>query len=142
MSKRRRNACQARFTSSSRVPAWDDHSQTGSAARCPGRWPTWRRMRVPSTTGSSLRPGGRVAEDQLAPVPGPAAARGAGPGGQRRGRAVHYPVAAQPSQDLRAPGERANAQLTVWKVFAKLRCCPWRAGKLAKAIHVLQLRAA
>ncbi|MCW2933015.1 MAG: Transposase, family [Actinomycetia bacterium] len=23
-----------------------------------------------------------------------------------------------------------------------LRCCPWRAGKLAKAIHVLQLREA
>ncbi len=41
---------------------------------------------------------------------------------------------------LRAPGERANAQLKAWKILAKLRCCPWRAGKLAKAIHVLQLR--
>jgi hypothetical protein len=39
---------------------------------------------------------------------------------------------------LRAPGERANAQLKSWRVLRKLRCCPWRAGQLAKAIHVLQ----
>jgi hypothetical protein len=43
---------------------------------------------------------------------------------------------------LRAPGERANAQLKTWKILSKLRCCPWRAGKLAKAVHVLQLREA
>ena len=43
---------------------------------------------------------------------------------------------------LRGPGERANAQLKVWKILTKLRCCPWRTGKLAKAIHVLQLREA
>jgi hypothetical protein len=41
---------------------------------------------------------------------------------------------------LRAPGERANAQLKSWHVLRKLRCCPWRAGQLAKAIHVLQIR--
>jgi hypothetical protein len=43
---------------------------------------------------------------------------------------------------LRAPGERANAQLKTWKILAKLRCCPRRAGQLAKAIHVLQTREA
>ena len=43
---------------------------------------------------------------------------------------------------LRAPGERANAQLKTWKILTKLRCCPWRAGQLGKAIHVLQLREA
>ena len=43
---------------------------------------------------------------------------------------------------LRAPGERANAQLKTWRILRKLRCCPWRAGKLAKAIHVLQVREA
>ena len=43
---------------------------------------------------------------------------------------------------LRSPGERANAQLKTWKILTKLRCCPWMAGKLAKAIHVLQLREA
>jgi hypothetical protein len=43
---------------------------------------------------------------------------------------------------LRSPGERANAQLKTWKILAKLRCCPWRAGQLAKAIHVLQTREA
>jgi DDE superfamily endonuclease/Helix-turn-helix of DDE superfamily endonuclease len=43
---------------------------------------------------------------------------------------------------LRAPGERANAQLKNWKILRKLRCCPWKAGQLAKAIHVLQAREA
>jgi hypothetical protein len=41
---------------------------------------------------------------------------------------------------LRAPGERANAQLKSWRILRKLRCCPWRAGPLAKTIHVLQAR--
>jgi hypothetical protein len=27
-----------------------------------------------------------------------------------------------------------------WRVLRKLGCCPWRAGQLAKAIHVLQAR--
>ena len=39
---------------------------------------------------------------------------------------------------LRAPGERTNAQLKTWRILRKLRRCPWRAGHLAKAIHVLQ----
>ena len=33
---------------------------------------------------------------------------------------------------LRAPGERANAQLKSWRILRKLRCCPWRAGQPAK----------
>jgi hypothetical protein len=40
---------------------------------------------------------------------------------------------------LRAPGERANAQLKPWRILRKLRCCPWRAGQLAKAIHTLEI---
>src|ERR1700721_1226815 len=43
---------------------------------------------------------------------------------------------------LRAPGERANAQLKTWRILRKLRSCPWRAPHPAKAIHVLQIRAA
>jgi len=43
---------------------------------------------------------------------------------------------------LRAPGERANAQLKNWQILRKLRCCPWRAGQLAKAIHALEIHAA
>lgn len=43
---------------------------------------------------------------------------------------------------LRGPGERANAQLKTWKILTRLRCCPYRAGHLAKAIHVLQNREA
>lgn len=41
---------------------------------------------------------------------------------------------------LRGPGERANAQLKSWRILRKLRCRPWRAGQLARAIHVLQTR--
>jgi len=41
---------------------------------------------------------------------------------------------------LRAPSGRANAQLKTWGILRKLRCCPWRAGQLAKEIHVLQTR--
>jgi hypothetical protein len=43
---------------------------------------------------------------------------------------------------LRAPGERANAQLKKWRILRQLRCCPWRAGQLAKAIHALEIHAA
>ncbi len=43
---------------------------------------------------------------------------------------------------LRSPGEGANAQLKTWRILRKLRCCPWRAGQLAKAIHALQIHGA
>jgi len=43
---------------------------------------------------------------------------------------------------LRSPGERANAQLKTWRILRKLRCCPWRAWQLAKAIHALQIHEA
>jgi DDE superfamily endonuclease len=33
---------------------------------------------------------------------------------------------------------RAHAQLKSWRILHKLRCCPRRVGRLAKAIHVLQ----
>ena len=41
---------------------------------------------------------------------------------------------------LRGPGERANAQLKTWRILRKIRCCPRRTGRIAKAIHVLQDR--
>jgi hypothetical protein len=41
--------------------------------------------------------------------------------------------------ELCSPGEHANAQLKTWHILRKLRCCPWRAGQLAKAIHVLRI---
>nr|WP_255685814.1 transposase family protein [Actinocorallia sp. API 0066] len=43
---------------------------------------------------------------------------------------------------LRGPGERADTQLKSWKILTKLRCHPFRAGHLAKAISVLQNREA
>jgi hypothetical protein len=30
--------------------------------------------------------------------------------------------------------------IKTWGILRKLRCCPWRAGQIAKAIHVLQTR--
>ena len=44
-----------------------------------------------------------------------------------------------PELSIRASGTVASL---TWKILTKLRCCPWRAGKLAKATHVLQLREA
>jgi hypothetical protein len=41
---------------------------------------------------------------------------------------------------LRGPGERANAQLKNWRILRRPRCCPFRVGRIAKAIHTLQLR--
>ncbi|MEV0766821.1 transposase family protein [Nocardia salmonicida] len=39
---------------------------------------------------------------------------------------------------LRGRGERAFAQLKVWKILRKLRCCPDKTTRLVKAIGVLQ----
>lgn len=39
---------------------------------------------------------------------------------------------------LRGPGERANAQLKSWKILHKLCYSPSKAGRLCKAIAVLQ----
>jgi hypothetical protein len=36
---------------------------------------------------------------------------------------------------LRAPGERANAQLKTWRILRKLRCCPPLAGRAARQGH-------
>jgi DDE superfamily endonuclease len=49
-------------------------------------------------------------------------------------------AASRAHAQLRSPGERANAQLKTWRILRKLRCCPWKAGHLAKAIHLLQAR--
>jgi hypothetical protein len=57
-----------------------------------------------------------------------------------RGRPDSEKAANRSHAKLRGPGERANAQLKSWKISTKLRCCPHRAGHLAKAIHVLQSR--
>jgi hypothetical protein len=41
----------------------------------------------------------------------------------------------------RAPLAKAQ-WLGTWRILRKLRCCPWRASQLARAIDVLQLREA
>jgi Helix-turn-helix of DDE superfamily endonuclease len=41
-----------------------------------------------------------------------------------------------------APANAPTAQLKTWRILRKLRCCRWKAGQLAKAIHVLQAREA
>jgi hypothetical protein len=57
-----------------------------------------------------------------------------------RGKPPSQKAANSAHAKLRAPGERANAQLKTWHILSKLRCCPWKAGQIAKAIHVLQAR--
>ena len=57
-----------------------------------------------------------------------------------RGKPASQKDANRAHAQLRSPGERANAQLKTWRILRKLRCCPWQAGQLAKAIHVLQTR--
>lgn len=57
-----------------------------------------------------------------------------------RGKPVGQKVANSAHAKLRAPGERANAQLKSWRILRKLRCCPKRAGQIVKAIHVLHAR--
>jgi DDE superfamily endonuclease/Helix-turn-helix of DDE superfamily endonuclease len=59
-----------------------------------------------------------------------------------RNKPESHKVANRAHARLRAPGERANAQLKTWRILRKLRCCPYRAGHIAKAIHVLQNREA
>jgi hypothetical protein len=58
-----------------------------------------------------------------------AAGRGQSGAGEGRNRA---------HANLEQLSRRANAQFKNWHVLRKLRCWPWRAGQLAKAIHVLQ----
>lgn len=57
-----------------------------------------------------------------------------------RGKPESQKAANRAHARLRGHGERANAQLESWRVLHKLRCCPHKAGSLAKAIHVLQDR--
>ncbi|WP_280501051.1 transposase family protein [Nocardia farcinica] len=57
-----------------------------------------------------------------------------------RGKPVSQKAANRAHARLRGRGERAIAQLKSWRVLRKLRCCPYKAGQLVKAIHVLQHR--
>ena len=41
-----------------------------------------------------------------------------------------------------APANAPTPSSKPWRILRKLRCCPWKAGQLAKAIHVLQAREA
>jgi DDE superfamily endonuclease/Helix-turn-helix of DDE superfamily endonuclease len=57
-----------------------------------------------------------------------------------RGKPESQKDASRAHARLPGAGERANAHLKTWRILRKLRCCPWRAGHLAKAIDVLQAR--
>lgn len=57
-----------------------------------------------------------------------------------RNKPASQKVANSAHAKLRAPGERANAQPKTSHILRTLRCGPWHAGQIAKAIHVLQTR--
>jgi hypothetical protein len=88
-----------------------------------GAWPNW------STPGWSPSP--------------TRATRGARTRRTRtRGRTSRIPRN-RPARRTRSsthPAKGRTPRLKTWKILTKLRCCPWRAGQLARAIHVLQLR--
>ena len=115
----------------------DRRTSCGSPARCPARSTTrrpsgsgacWTSWRPPAWSPWPIR-ATRAARYAKIPYRGKNK-----PESQKQANRAHA--------KLRAPGERANAQLKTWRILRKLRCCPWRAGKLAKAIHVLQVREA
>jgi hypothetical protein len=78
--------------------------------------------------------------------------RPAAPGGQRAAISWSLPTAVPPFVGHSRPGNFGHAVcsatttkwhwLKTWHILRKLRCCPWRAGQFAKAIHVLQTREA
>jgi len=92
-----------------RVRPWTSRPGSGSARPLPGG--TWRR-RSRCRTGAEAALGG--------PERGEGRARLRRPGRDA---------------DPHRPGRRRPA----WKFTTQLRCCPWRAGQLAKAIRVLRL---
>jgi hypothetical protein len=47
-----------------------------------------------------------------------------------------------PTRDSAHQASARTPRLKTWRILRKLRCCPWRAGELTKAIHVLQTREA
>jgi hypothetical protein len=58
----------------------------------------------------------------------------------RQGKPESQKAANRAHARLRAPGERAKAQVKTRHILRKLRRCPRDAGQIAKAIHVVQTR--
>jgi hypothetical protein len=118
-------------------------SPQGISSGSPGRCPEPSTTQRPHGSGASCaswRP------PAWSPSPTGATRAPRTPERRTRGRTSPNPKTSQPSP-RQAPltprtCERANAQLKTWRILRKLRCCPWRAGQLAKAIHVLQIREA
>jgi hypothetical protein len=54
---------------------------------------------------------------------------------------AHLPAGRQPGSCPAARSRRTRqCPAQVLAILRRLRCCPWKAGQLAKAIHVLQAR--
>ena len=70
----------------------------------------------------------------------PALASTSGPRTRGKNKPASQKDASRAHARLRGPGERASAQFKSRRILRKLRCCPWKAGHLAKAIHVVQTR--
>ncbi|NUR03749.1 MAG: transposase [Streptomyces sp.] len=56
---------------------------------------------------------------------------------RHREQPAHYQQYNRDHARLRAPGERAFAQLKTWKLFRAARCSPRRISKLIAATHTL-----
>jgi Helix-turn-helix of DDE superfamily endonuclease len=106
-----------------------------SRGRCPVPSTTW----LPPGSGASCAnwppPGWWCWRTRATPVPGTTSAPPA------RGRTSRNrrrpPTVPRPGYAARRARQRP-AQ--TWRILRKLRCCPWKAGQLANAIHVFQAR--
>ena len=57
--------------------------------------------------------------------------------GERRRLSANQKAVNSAHARLRGPGERANAQLTSWKILRRIRTCPHHATRLINAIQTL-----
>ena len=122
-------------------PAGHRQPRTATSCGCPGRCPARCTTRRPSGSGASWT-SWRPRAWSPWPTRATRAARYAKIPYKGKNKPESQKEANRAHAKLRSPGERANAQLKTWRILRKLRCCPWRAGQLAKAIHVLQVREA
>jgi hypothetical protein len=91
-------------------------------------WASWPNWRTPGWSPSPTRATRRARTRRS----------------RTRGRTSRIPRN-RPTRRTRSsahPAKGRTPRLKTWKILTKLRCCPWRAGQLARAIHVLQLREA
>jgi hypothetical protein len=102
------------------------------AAREHGLVEALAAARVRVVADSAYRGAGRKVE-----VPHRRPLRDPDTGERRRRMSVNEKAVNTAHARLRGPGERANAQLTSWKILRRIRTCPHHATLLVNAVQAL-----